>query len=164
MVANRLHNHKPVTGETLGISPDTWALIVFNNQHSTYLKVSPSCRSLTDNLLLSHIVKVTKSRSIFCMQDMKVRERQREKSWSQCSGGTVIRCQANNTRWSEVNRKRVSPDDVFFMQLQMSPKQQLRSSSPHRAAGFSLAHGTTQKSFVVLHCRLTDYVPIKTKV
>lgn len=52
---------------------------------------------------------------------------------------------ANKTRWNGVSTKR---DDCLFMRLQMSPKQQLRSSSPHGAAGFSFATGRTQ----ILNC------------
>lgn len=61
--------------------PETQALAVFKMtaQLFAYLKVSSSCRSLNDNLLHSHIMKVTQSQSFFCVHNMKVSERQTER-------------------------------------------------------------------------------------
>lgn len=93
----------------------------------------------------SHVAKVTKSRSAFSFRMWRSGGGDAEEELvAHPEPHSPVHFHANKTGRNEVNRKGVSRDDCLFMQLQSSPKLQLRSSSPCTAASFSLASGRTR--------------------
>lgn len=142
--------------------PETWALVVFKDSMALHLSEGQLHWLITYCCLTLWRWRKAGVFSVFRIWRYG-RDTQKKETWLI---STLRRhgyyFHANKTWWNEVNRKRVSRDECLFMQLQLSPKQQLRSSSPHRAAGFSLASGRMQtlNSFWWFYCcRLTNYVP-----